>query len=105
LVNNNECAFVTFEDGINKCAIEKAFLDEEIDFKKPISCHLFPIRIKEYHDFDALNYEEIKICKPACECGSKLQVPVYAFLKEPLIRKYGEAWYNELLEAARILKV
>jgi hypothetical protein len=105
LVNNNECAFATFEDGIAKCTIEKAYLDSEIDFKKPISCHLFPIRIKEYHDFDALNYEEIKVCKPACECGSKLQVPVYAFLKEPLIRKYGEAWYIELLEAARILKV
>ena len=104
LVNNHECAFVTFENGITKCSIEKAYLDGKTDFKKPISCHLFPIRIKEYRDFDAVNYEEIKICKPACECGSKLEVPVYAFLKEPLIRKYGGAWYKELLEAARILK-
>jgi hypothetical protein len=69
-----------------------------------ISCHLFPIRIKEYCDFDAVNYEDIKICKPACECGSKLEIPVYAFLKEPLIRKYGEDWYNELLEAVKLLK-
>ena len=104
LVNNRECAFVTFEKGISLCSIEKAYLDGETDFKKPISCHLFPIRIKEYRDFDAINYEEIKICEPACECGSKLEMPVYTFLKEPLIRKYGADWYNELLEAAKLLK-
>jgi len=103
LVNNRECAFVTFENGITKCTIEKAYLDDKIEFKKPISCHLFPIRIKEYCDFDAVNYEEFKICEPACKCGSKLEVPVYVFLKEPLIRKYGEAWYKELLEAAKLL--
>jgi len=104
LVNNCECAFVTFENGITKCSIEKAYLDDKIEFKKPISCHLFPIRIKQYRDFDAVNYEEIKICKPACECGSKMEVPVYAFLKESLTRKYGEAWYKELLEAGKLLK-
>ena len=103
LVNDKECAFVVKENGINLCSIEKAYLECKIDFKKPISCHLFPIRIKEYRDFDAVNYEEIKICKPACECGSKLEVPVYAFLKEPLIRKYGESWYKELLEVAKAL--
>jgi hypothetical protein len=70
-----------------------------------LKSHLFPIRIKQYRDFDAVNYEEIKICKPACECGSKLEVPVYAFLKEPLVRKYGEAWYTELLEAAKLLRI
>ena len=104
LVNNRECAFVVEDKGISKCAIEKAYLDGKTDFKKPISCHLFPIRIKEYQDFDAVNYEDIKICKPACECGSKLEIPVYVFLKEPLIRKYGEAWYNELLIASRTIK-
>ena len=104
LINNRECAFVVEENGINLCSIEKAFLNSKIDFKKPISCHLFPIRIKEYRDFDAVNYEDIKICKPACECGSKLEIPIYVFLKEPLIRKYGEAWYNELLEAVKLLK-
>ena len=104
LVNNRECAFVIDEKGISKCSIEKAYYDGTVDFKKPISCHLFPIRIKEYRDFDTVNYEEIKICKPACECGSELEVPVYAFLKEPLIRKYGESWYKDLLKAARILK-
>lgn len=103
LVKNKECAFVTFENGIAKCTIEKAYLDQKINFKKPISCHLFPIRIKEYSGFDAVNYEKIKICKPACECGSKLQIPVYVFLKEPLIRKYGESWYHKLLAAAKLL--
>ena len=103
LVNNRECAFVIEEKGISKCAIEKAHLAGKVDFKKPISCHLFPIRIQEYRDFDAVNYEEIKICEPACKCGSELEVPVYAFLKAPLIRKYGEAWYQELLEAAKLL--
>ena len=103
LVNKRECVFVIYEKGIAKCSIEKAYNAGEIDFKKPISCHLFPIRIKEYSDFDAVNYEEIKICEPACKCGSKLEVPVYAFLKEPLIRKYGKDWYNELLEAAKLL--
>ena len=78
-------------------------LDGKTYFKKPISCHLFPVRIKEYNNFDAVNYENIKICKPACECGSKLKVPLYKFLKEPLIRKYGKKWYKELLEAAELL--
>ena len=104
LVNDRECAFVIYENGIIKCSIEKAFIDKKIDFKKPISCHLFPIRIKEYRDFDAVNYEEIKICKSACECGSKLEIPLYTFLKEPLIRKYGENWHQELLEATKLLE-
>jgi len=104
LVNNKECAFVFFENRIAKCSIEKAFLNGKISFKKPISCHLFPIRIKEYPDFDAINYEKIKICKPACQCGSKLKIPLYVFLKEPLIRRYGLDWYKELQLLARELK-
>ena len=104
LVNNRECCFVVKENGISLCSIEKAYLAGKVNFKKPISCHLFPIRIKQHRDFDAVNYEEINICKPACECGSKLEVPVYVFLKEPLTRKYGADWYKELLEAASLLK-
>ena len=103
-IKTSQGKMLEIENEIAKCSIEKAYLDGKTDFKKPISCHLFPIRIKEYRNFDAVNYEEIKICEPACECGSKLEMPVYAFLKEPLIRKYGEAWYKELLEAVRILK-
>lgn len=105
LVNNKECAFVVFDENeMAKCTIEQAYNDGKIDFKKPISCHLFPIRIKEYRDFDAINYEAINICKPACDCGEQLQIPVYSFLKEPLIRLYGEDWYSKLTEAARLLK-
>ena len=103
LVNNRECAFAVFEKGITKCSIEKAYLDGKIDFKKPISCHLFPIRIKSYSDFDAVNYEKIAVCKSACKHGQKLEIPIYLFLKEALIRKYGEDWYKELLEAAKLL--
>ena len=105
LVNNKECAFVTFDKNKTaKCTIEQAYNDGKINFKKPISCHLFPIRIKQYRDFDAVNYEALNICKPACECGEQLQVPVYMFLKEPLIRLYGEEWYVKLTKAARMLK-
>lgn len=106
LVNNKECAFVSFDqNGTAKCSIEQAFNKGEIGFKKPISCHLFPIRIQKYDDFEAVNYESIKICEPACSCGQKLQVPVYKFLKEPLIRLYGESWYHTLSEAAVELKL
>ncbi|MFM6935620.1 MAG: DUF3109 family protein [Flavobacteriales bacterium] len=97
LVNGQECSFVYFdESGITKCAIEKAYLEKEIDFKKPISCHLYPIRVKQFNDLTALNYEEWHICKPACSCGEQLNVPVYKFLKEPLIRAFGPDFYQEL---------
>ena len=101
LYNNRECVF-TFRDekGILKCGIEKAFLDGKIDFRKPVSCHLFPIRIEEYKDFDAVNYQQLDICKEARNCGLVAQLPLYKFLKEPLIRKYGVQWYEELEIAA-----
>ena len=86
-----ECAFVFFDDNnIAKCAIEQAYYDGKIDWKKPISCHLYPIRITKHKAYDAVNYDKWSICKPACDCGAKLDVPVYKFLKEPLIRKYGK---------------
>ena len=97
LVNNKECAFVYFDESKTaKCSIEKAFREGLIPFNKPISCHLYPIRVKEFNDYKALNFEEWKICEPACACGSKLDVPVYRFLKEPLIRAFGERFYEEL---------
>ena len=96
LVNNRECAYVFNDSGIIKCAIEKAYLEDKISFKKPISCHLYPIRITEYKEFDAVNYESNKICSPACKLGELLKVSVFRFLKEPLIRKYGESFYTEL---------
>lgn len=97
LVNGAECAFVFFDDtGIAKCAIEKAQREGHIDFLKPISCHLYPIRTKQFQDYTALNYEKWDICEPACACGEKLEVPVYKFLKEPLVRAFGPAFFQEL---------
>ncbi len=98
LVNAQECAFVYFDDaGITKCAIEKANKEGKTEFKKPISCHLYPIRVKEFKDFTALNYNEWNICEPACACGEKLDVPVFRFLKEPIIRAFGEKFFDELV--------
>src|SRR5690606_8248441 len=105
LVNGAECAFVYFdENGITKCAIEKAYLEGKTTFKKPISCHLYPIRVKKFNDYEALNYDEWPICKPACICGEALDVPVYRFLKEPIIRAWGEKFYNELVVVDEELK-
>jgi len=95
---NKECAYVTWENGITKCAIEKAYEQGIVDWKKPISCHLYPIRLTKYPEFDMLNYDRWSICSPACTFGNEHQVKVYQFLKEPLIRKYGEEWYQELEE-------
>lgn len=97
LVNGKECAFVYFdENGITKCSIEQAHKDGKTDFKKPISCHLYPIRAKTFNEFTALSYNEWDICAPACTCGEELNVSVYRFLKEPIIRAYGEDFYKEL---------
>ena len=101
LVNNAECAYVIFDEkGYTKCAIEKAYEDGVIDWQKPISCHLYPIRITEYSNFSAINYHEWNICSDACTLGKELGVKVYQFLKKPLIRKYGEKFYQTLSEAA-----
>jgi len=96
---NKECAYVTWENGITKCAIEKAYEYGAINWKKPISCHLYPIRITKYPEFDVLNYDRWSICSPACSFCNELKVHVHEFLKEPLIRKFGEEWYKELEEA------
>ena len=101
LINNVECAYVTYDErGYTKCGIEKAYEDGVIDWQKPISCHLYPIRVTEYSSFTALNYHEWEVCSDACTLGKELQVPVYKFLKTPLIRKYGESFYSELSDAA-----
>jgi len=93
---NKECAYVTWENGITKCAIEKAFEQGVVDWKKPISCHLYPIRTTQYPEFEVLHYDRWHICHDACTFGKELGVPVYKFLKDPLTRKYGEEWYKEL---------
>jgi len=105
LVKGKQCVFSYYdEEGILKCSIEKAFLAGEMGFRKPISCHLFPLRIKEYKRFDAVNYEKLDICKSGAALGEKLDVPLYQFLKDALIRKYGKDWYTELEIAAEYLE-
>jgi len=97
LVNGKECAFAIFdENGIAGCAIEKAYLEGKTVFRKPVSCHLYPVRLTEYTGFTAVNYHRWDICSAACALGEKLQIPVYRFLKEALIRKFGKDWYAEL---------
>lgn len=104
LVHGKECAFVYFDHtNTAKCAIEKAQREGKIDFIKPLSCHLYPIRTKQFNDYMALNYEKWDICEPACACGEKLEVPVFKFLKEPLIRAFGSEFYQELEFVAREL--
>jgi hypothetical protein len=96
-INDRECAYALYDElGILKCGIEQAYLAGATDFKKPISCHLYPIRVTKYEGFEALNYDRWDICSPACSFGAKLGVPVYKFLQEPLERKYGADWYAEL---------
>ncbi len=105
LVNNAECAFVFFDNnGITKCAIEQAYNDDKIDFKKPISCHLYPIRVAKLRTYVALNYNYWNICKDACKLGNELDVKVFKFLKEPIIRKWGEEFYNELEQVDKELE-
>ncbi|AFL80492.1 Protein of unknown function (DUF3109) [Aequorivita sublithincola DSM 14238] len=101
LVEGKECAYVTFTDkGIASCGIEDAFNAGAIDFRKPISCHLYPVRVQDYSEFSAVNYHRWPICDDACTLGKELQVPVYKFTKAALIRKFGENWYAELEKIA-----
>ena len=100
LVNGAECAYVVFdEQGITKCAIEQAYRDGKTKWRKPISCHLYPIRVSKLSEYQAVNYHQWDICKDACACGESLNVKVYKFLKEPIIRKFGADFY-EKMEAA-----
>ncbi|MDO5607920.1 MAG: DUF3109 family protein [Capnocytophaga sp.] len=105
LIDNADCAYVIKnEQGWALCAIEKAYNEGIIDWQKPISCHLYPIRLQEYSSFTAINYNRWHICSDACSLGKELQVPVYKFVKNALIRKFGEEWYKELEIVAATLK-
>lgn len=97
IIDGKECVYTyRDDDGTWMCAIEKTYREGLIDFKKPISCHLYPIRVTKYKTFEALNFHDWDVCKAAHELGQKLGVPVFKFLKEPIIRKYGEAFYEEM---------
>ncbi|MFH0865604.1 MAG: DUF3109 family protein [Bacteroidota bacterium] len=99
------CAYVYFESDVAKCAIERAFNAGNIKFRKPISCHLYPIRIKALREVDAVNYHEWHICRQGCEFGEKINMPVIRFLEEPLKKKYGEEWYEALMAAEKMKKL
>lgn len=104
LVNGKECAYTLFtEKGIAQCGIEKAYHEGAVTQNKPISCHLYPLRIKKHKEFTAINYHQWNICKAACALGDQLKKPVYEFVKSALIRKFGQPWYDELVLAVREL--
>jgi hypothetical protein len=102
-VNGGICVYgYTDELGTVKCGIEKAWKAGKVDFRKPISCHLFPIRITAHDGYEAVNYEpRPTLCKPACKLGKQLKVPVYVFLKDSLTRKYGPEFYGTLEAVAK----
>jgi hypothetical protein len=97
LVDGKECVFVVFDkNNIAKCSIESAFRKNKIHFNKPISCHLYPLRVKKYDSFTAINVDSWHVCKPACECGSELNVPVFKFLKDAIVRSWDLDFFHHL---------
>ena len=105
LINGADCAYVIFDKKRTAlCAIEEAHNQGEINWKKPVSCHLYPVRVKDYTEFSAVNYHKWEICDDACTLGKELQVPVYKFVKQALIRKFGEDWYMQLEKVAETYK-
>ena len=104
LISDKECAYTIIEDGIYFCAIEKAYAKRKTSFRKPISCHLFPVRTKDYKDFSGVNFEKWEICNPAFERGNQEDIPAFVFLRSALIRKFGKAWYRKLKKTAEELK-
>ncbi len=105
LVGDAECAYSYCENGITLCAIEKAFREGKCSFRKPISCHLYPIRlINLSNGTTGLNYHRWNVCSSACENGRKLGIPVYKWLREPIIRRFGEEFYKALECAEDLLK-
>lgn len=104
IVDGKDCVFTCYDtEGICKCAIEKAFREGKTDFYKPVSCHLYPIRVSNYRGFKAVNYHRWSVCKPAVVCGKANNLRIYEFLKEPLTRRFGEEWYEQLAVAAKEL--
>ncbi len=100
LINGKECAFTFFYNGIAQCGIEKAFTDKKINFQKPVSCHLYPVRIRKYAEYDAVNYDRWDICKPAISLGNQKNTPLFKYVKNALLRKFGENWCQELKKIA-----
>lgn len=98
-VDGAECVFVMYEGEIAKCAIQRAYEEGKVDFPKPVSCHLFPVRIRNHAEIDVLNYERVGLCNPALKKGNRQGVQLADFLRAALVRKYGESWYSSFREA------
>ena len=105
LIDNLACAYISYDDDIALCAIERAFLNKEIDFQKPVSCHLYPIRITKYSKFTAVNYDKWDICKSALKKGKQEKSYLYKYLEIPLKRKFGKEFYEQLKYAAENLNI
>jgi hypothetical protein len=99
--DKEDCAYAINKAGIILCGIELAFLDGKIGFQKPVSCHLYPVRIRKFRDYVGVNYDTWDICESALIKGDETQLLIYQFLKTPLIRRFGEEWYDELDKVAR----
>ena len=105
LVDNAACAYAFEENGVTFCAIERAYREGKCSFLKPISCHLYPIRVKQFRNGSyGLNYHRWAVCSSARECGKKLGVPVYKALREPIVRRFGEEFYRSLECAEELMK-
>jgi hypothetical protein len=99
LLNDGACVFLIFDErGIAKCAFERAFEQEQVEFRKPVSCHLYPVRLVHNRDtgFLALNYDKWEICSAACVAGKKIKLPLYQFVKDALVRKFGVEFFKEI---------
>jgi hypothetical protein len=106
IVAGRDCVFTCYDaNGICRCAIEKAFREGKTVFRKPTSCHLYPVRVMNYQRFRAVNYHRWEVCQAARALGKKENIRVYQFLKEPLIRKFGAEWYDYLCQAAHEWKL
>ena len=103
LIEGKECAYVIFDKGIAKCGIEAAFFAGKINFRKPISCHLYPARLTKYSEFTAVNYHRWEICKHAIQNGNTNNIKVHDFLKQALVRKFGKDWFEQLKSAEILL--
>ena len=100
LIDNMDCAYSVFDGEVLMCGIEKAWSEGKISFRKPLSCHLFPIRVKQFSGFTAVNYQELSICSGGRGNGKHNGIYLYEFLKEPMIRAFGEEIYDKLCIAA-----
>ena len=104
IVGGKDCVFTCYEDGCCLCALEKAYRAGATSFCKPISCSLYPIREKHFNGgLTGLNYNRWEVCRDAVKKGQELGLPLYRFLREPLTRRFGKAWYEELCEVAETL--